>query len=62
MVNTLNEFYEDLTVAYIRARPTINEYIMEEDLRAQMYKSLPPKILSNFHMRGEEIASRYDSL
>ncbi len=50
----LSEFYKDLKVAYMRTRPTANEYIMEEELTAQMCKSLLPeayaKCLSNLNI------------
>ncbi len=39
---------------------------MEEDITSQFGKALPPEVyvkcLNNFHLQGEEIASRYDKL
>ncbi len=38
----------------------------EDDLRQQILKSLPPEVYAkchgNFHMKGGDIAIRYDSL
>ncbi len=65
--NKLSEFYEDLKVAYTKARPRVPIEIMEEDITSQFCKTLLPpevyvKCLNNFHLQGEEIASRYDEL
>ncbi len=64
--NKLSEFYEDMKVAYNKARPCAVKEIMEEDISSQFCKALPPemyvKCLNNFHLQGEEIAARYDKL
>ncbi len=64
--NKLNEFYEDLKTAYMKARPSAHSSIMEEDITAQLCKTIPPEVytkcLSNFHLNGEDIAIRYDEL
>ncbi len=65
-VNKLSQFYEDLKVAYTKARPQATKEIMEEDITSQVCKALPPEVyvkcLNNFHLQVEEIASRYDEL
>ncbi len=64
MGNKLSEFYEDMKVAYMKARPSASKVTMEEDITAQMCKSIPPEVyakcFSNFHLKEEEIANRYD--
>ncbi len=53
--NKLSEFYEDLKTAYMKARASAPTTIMEEDVTAQLCKSIPPEVyakyLSNFHLR-----------
>ncbi len=50
----------------MKARPSAYSTIMDEDVTAQLCKTIPPemyaKCLSNFHLKGEDIASRYDEL
>ncbi len=64
--NKLGEFYEDLKMAYMKTKPSAPSTIMEEDITAQLCKTIPPEVyakcLSNFHLKGEEIASKYDEL
>ncbi len=64
--NKLSEFYEDLKIRYMQARPSDHSSIMDEDVTAQRCKTIPPEVyakyLSNFHLKGEDIASRYDEL
>ncbi len=64
--NKLSDFYDDLKTAYMKARPSADSSIMDEDVTAQLCKSIPPEVyakcLSNVHLKGEEIASRYDEL
>ncbi len=64
--NKLSEFYEDLKTAYMKARPSAPSTIMEEDVIAQLCKTIPQEVyakcLGNFYLKGEEIASRYDEL
>ncbi len=46
---TLSEFYEDLKVAYMKARPSAPTLIMKEDIPPEVYA----KCVSNFHLKGE---------
>ncbi len=56
MGNKLSEFYEDLEVAYMKARPSVSKVIMEEDITAQMCKAIPlevyAKCVSNFYLKA----------
>ncbi len=51
---------------YIKAIPSAHSTIMDEDVTAQLCNTIPPEVyakcLSNFHLKGEDIASRYDEL
>ncbi len=64
--NKLSEFFEDLKTAYMKGRPSDHSPIMDEYFTAQLCKTIPPdvyaKCMSNFHLKGEDIASRYDEL
>ncbi len=64
--NKLSDFYDNLKTAYMKARPYADSSKMDEDGTAQLCKSIPPEVyakcLSNFHLKGEDIASRYDEL
>ncbi len=64
--NKLSEFYKDLKTAYMKARPSAHSTIMEEDVTAQLCKTIPPEVyakcLSNFHLKDQNIACRYDEL
>ncbi len=50
----------------MKARPSAHSSIMDEDVTAQLCKSIPPEVyakcLSNFHLMGKNITSRYDEL
>ncbi len=54
--NKLSEFYEDLKTAYMKARPSVHSTIMDEDVTAQLCKTIPPEVyakcLSNFHLKS----------
>ncbi len=54
--NKLSEFYEDIKSAYMKARPSAHSSIMDEDVTAQLCKTIPlemyAKCLSNFHLKG----------
>ncbi len=56
--NKPSEFYEDLKTAYMKARPSAHSSIMDEDVTAQLCKSIPPEVYakcqSNFHLKGQD--------
>ncbi len=64
--NKLSEFYKDIKVAYTKARPTVSSEIMEGGITLQLCKAIPldvyAKCLSNFHLKDQEITSKYDEM
>ncbi len=50
----------------MKASSSAHQSIMDEDVTAQLCKTIPPEVyvkcLSNFHLKGGDIASRYDEL
>ncbi len=64
--NKLSEFYKDLKTDYMKATPSAHSRIMEEDVTAQLCKTILSEVyakyLINFHLKGEDITSRYDEL
>ncbi len=50
----------------MKARSLAHSTIMDEDVTAQLCNTIPPEVyakyLSNFHLKFEEIPSRYDEL
>ena len=64
---TLKDFYDDLLIAYYRARPGASLKHMSYDIRAHMLQHLPEDMYAkvlNFApgKSGVEIANRYDSM
>ncbi len=61
--NKLSEFFEDLKVAYTKARPRASTEIMEEDIASQLCKAISHDVytqcLSFIHLKSEEIANSY---
>ncbi len=45
--NKLSEFYEDLKTVYMKARPSAHPSIMDEDVTAQLCKTIPPEVYVN---------------
>ncbi len=50
----------------MKARPSAPTIIMEEDITAQLCMAIPTelyaKCVSNFHLKGDEIANKYDEM
>ncbi len=46
--NKLSAIYENLKTEYMKARPSAPHTIMEEDITAQLCKTIPPEVYVNF--------------
>ncbi len=42
--NKLSDFYDDLKTSYMKARPSADSSVMDEDITAQLCKSIPPEV------------------